>query len=152
MKTASVELRWILGISLAGAAAACAFACGPYSTQGAGDGFVGTWSCPGLPADARTIQIGAALDNSLVLQSVGDAGTPFCGSDLWSYSGSTATMKSGTSCLGGTTGTQVITIQSFALTLNGSQLDVSAKETITVPDGGAATQTVTLSGACTKQP
>jgi len=145
-------------------------ACGNYSTQGAADPFVGMWSCPTLPAGAQTLQINAYADNSLSVAGEGDAGSLFCASDLWSYSGSTVSMKSGTSCLGGATGVEVLTVQSFSLTRNGSDLVVSGKETLTGPgDAGARdaggsdaaakessgppvdVATVTLSGTCVRE-
>ncbi len=149
--------------SVAVASAASVMGCGSYSTRGAGDSFVGIWSCPTLPVGARTLSISESLDDSLSVTGESDAGSLFCASDLWTYSGSTASMNSGTSCFGGATGLEVITVGSFALTVNGSSLTVNAKETLTsAADAGAqeagakssgplaTVQTVTIAGRCTK--
>jgi hypothetical protein len=132
-------------------------ACGSYSTRGAGDAFVGTWSCPSLPAAAQTIVISENLDNSLTLTGESDAGSDFCATDEWAYSGSTVTMQNGTSCLGGATGQEVVTVNSFKMTVNGSSLIINAAETVVgstaTTDGGAVTttQNVSLIGTCKKQ-
>ena len=140
--------------------------CGNYSTQGAGDSFVGTWSCPStFPVGAQVLSITASQDDSLSIDGElpdgGDTVSIFCQSDLWSYAGSTVTMQAGTSCLGGATGLEVITVSDFSLTASGNKLTVNAKETLGMPaDAGAdaaaanksvVTQTVTFSGTCTKQ-
>jgi hypothetical protein len=138
--------------SFALAAIACVTACGSNSSRGAGDGFVGTWSCPQLPAGAQTLVIAEYADNSLSVAS-GDSdagsGSSFCDTDQWVYSGATASMKAGTSCLGGAGGTQVITVQSFLLALSGSALVVSASETVVSAD--KTSKKVTLLGSCKKQ-
>lgn len=124
--------------------------CGSYSTRGAGDGFVGTWSCPALPAGVRALTITENADNSLTLAGETDAGgSPFCQTDQWSYAGATASMKAGTSCLGGTSGSDLITVQSFLLATSGSSLVVSATETVVAAD--KTSKTVTLLGSCKKQ-
>jgi hypothetical protein len=129
-------------------AAVSALACGDYSTRGAGNAFVGTWVCPSLPEAARTLEISENLDNSLTLSVPPDAGeAPLCPTDAWNFSGSTASMPAGTSCLGGPDGGEVVTVQSFSLTVNGSVLNVSAKETVA---GVGTTSSVTLSGNCSK--
>jgi hypothetical protein len=134
--------------SLVGLAASVS-ACGSNSSQGAGDAFVGTWSCPTLPASMRTIVITESLDNSLTLTGPADAGSDFCATDEWVYSGTTVTMQNQTSCLGGAGGTQVINVASFKMTVNGSSLIVNASETASGADAG--TQKLSISGTCKKQ-
>ena len=128
---------------------ACVSACGSYSSRGAGDAFVGTWSCPTLPASMRTIVITENLDNSLTLTGPADAGSDFCATDEWVYSGTTVTMQNQTSCLGGNASEQVITVKSFKMTVNGSSLIVNASETAVGADSG--TQKLAISGTCKKQ-
>ena len=135
-------------IALLSAATATFLACGDYSTRGAGNAFVGTWVCPSLPEAEQTLEISENLDNSLTVSVPADAGGPsLCSSDQWSFSGSTASMQAGTSCLAGPDGGEVVTIQGFALTVSGSSLKVSATETVE----GATTQKLILAGSCTKK-
>ena len=156
MKHGSTRTGWVC--ALGGAVVAGLAACGSYSTSGAGNAFVGTWSCPTLPAGARTLSISEFVDNSLSIAGESDAGSVFCASDLWSYAGSTASMQAGTSCFGGASGLEVITVASFSMTVNGSHLTLSGAETlVNAGDAGSAdasakptTQTLTLSGSCTK--
>ena len=124
-------------------------ACGSNSTSGAGDAFVGTWSCPQLPAGSRTLQIAESADNSLSVSSDSDAGSAFCQLDSWSYAGSTVSMKPGTSCLGGADGLAVITIQSFLLERQGSALILNATETVLSSD--KTTKKVTLLASCGRE-
>jgi hypothetical protein len=138
----------VVGLALV-SAVGCIVACGSYSTRGAGNAFVGSWSCPSLPAGAQAFAITQSADDSLTLAADSDAGSPFCASDLWTYSGSSATMKPGTSCLGGAGGTQVLTFQSFVLTVTGSTMTVSGSESVGGP--GKTSQSVTLSSSCKKQ-
>ena len=138
----------LASFSLAGLVASMS-ACGSNSSQGAGDAFVGTWSCPTLPASMRTIVIAQNLDNSLTLTGPADAGSDFCATDEWVYSGTTVTMQNPTSCLGGNAGAQVITVKSFKMTVNGSSLIVNASETAAGEDSG--TQKLSISGTCKKQ-
>jgi hypothetical protein len=130
------------------AAIAAVTGCGSNSDRGAGDAFVGTWSCPQLPAGAQTLLIGEEQDNSLSLSDDSDAGSFLCQSDLWTYSGSTATMKAGTSCLGGADGRSVITIQNFLLQRSGSSLIVNVTEAVEASD--KTMKTVTLVASCSK--
>jgi hypothetical protein len=122
--------------------------CGSYSDRGAGDSFVGTWSCPQLPAGSQTLQIGEYADNSLSLTDDSAAGTIFCQSDLWTYAGSTASMKAGTSCLGGPDGRSVITIQNLLLQRSGNALILNATEAVQASD--KSMKTVTFVASCTK--
>jgi hypothetical protein len=125
-----------------------------------GSQFVGIWACPAsLAAVSSSLAITENLDDSLTLASDSDAGGLFCQTDSWSYTTSTASMKSGTSCTGGSTGAEVILVSSFTLGLSGNKLDVSVNETVESQaeeaDGGfsgpAITTTVNVSGACTKE-
>jgi hypothetical protein len=121
---------------------------------------VGTWACPASFAPlAQTLVITENLDDSLTLSSGADGGgDTFCASDLWYYSGTTVSMKAGTSCVG-PTGDEVVTVNSFKMTVTGNTLAVSANETVVSQDvavDGAPTGTPTKSvlnllGACTKQ-
>jgi hypothetical protein len=156
---ASLSGFFLACLALAGVCAAHLVAC-ENTTAGAGNAFVGTWSCPTLPAGARSIVISQNLDTSLNLSPVGDGGAgPFCATDEWTYSGSTVSMENGTSCLGGATGTEVIVVNNFSLTVNGNSLTVVGNETLSSggeePDGmPTATftkQTLSLSGTCTKE-
>lgn len=146
---------------LACAAAASVAHCNT-STTNNGSKFVGTWSCPASLAPlSQTLVITENLDDSLTLggESDGGSGGTFCATDLWTYSGSTATMKPGTSCTGGPSGAEVITVNSFTLSVSGGTLTVNANETVatqsTEADGspvGAVTKSVLkLSGSCTMQ-
>jgi hypothetical protein len=147
---AAVPVRAVIFALALGGAAACMTGCGSNSTRGAGDGFVGTWYCPQLPAGSRTLQIGEDLDNSLWISGDADAGSSsFCQSDSWSYAGSTVSMKSGTSCLGGADGLSVITIQSFILERQGSALLLNATETVLSSD--KTSKKLTLVASCQKQ-
>jgi hypothetical protein len=142
-----------LVLTLASAGAWCILACGSFSTQGAGNAFVGTWSCPSLPVGDRYVSITENADNSLTLSvdtdgGGGDAGTPFCQSDSWTFSGATATMRAGTSCLD-VSGADVITVKSFVLTVNGNAMSVSASESVAGP--GKTTANLALVSTCTKQ-
>jgi hypothetical protein len=143
--------RNVVRLVIASAALLSLAACGSYSTRGAGDGFVGTWSCPTLPAAVQTIVITENLDNSLILTTSGDAGSDLCATDEWVYSGSTVTMQNETSCLGGITGDQLVTVKSFKMTVNGSTLIVNASETLSAPDAAAPVEKLSLVGTCKQQ-
>ena len=141
------------------AAAAGLVRCTNSSTTTAGNQFVGNWSCPASFAPiAPTLAISENLDGSLTITGEGDGGGTFCTSDLWTYSGATATMKSGTSCTGGPTAAEVITVNSFTMTVSGNKLTVSANETVASQDyeadggfDGPPTKSVlSVSGVCTK--
>jgi hypothetical protein len=153
------QAQLFAGLVLTLAAGAASLRCSNEITDD-GSKFVGIWSCPAsLAAVSSSLAITENLDDSLTLASDSDAGGIFCQTDSWSYTSSTASMESGTSCTGGPTGAEVITINSFTLGLSGNKLDVSVNETVESQaeeaDGGfggpAITTTINASGACTKE-
>jgi hypothetical protein len=158
LKPLSASQRSVGAFLLACAAAACVLRCSG-SNENYGAPFAGTWSCPAsLSAISPTLTITQNLDDSLTLSAGADSGGgTFCATDLWTYSGSTASMKAGTSCTG--PGGEVIVVNTFKMTASGNTLSVSANETVTgqatEADGGAVgpltKTTLNVSGSCTKQ-
>lgn len=146
------------------AVAACALGCSNVNTN-YGSAFVGTWSCPASLAQvASTLSITENLDDSLTLTSESDAGESdagglFCATDSWNYSGSTASMNSGTSCTVPATGADVVvTVNTFALSVSGNKLNLRVNETVVAqaeydgaPGGPVTTTKLSVSGACTKE-
>jgi hypothetical protein len=153
------QLYPFAGLALTLAAGAASLRCSNEITNN-GSQFVGIWSCPAsLAAVSSSLVITENLDDSLTLASDTDAGGLFCQTDSWNYTSSTASMNSGTSCTGGATGAEVITVKSFTLSLSGNKLDLSVDETVSSQaeeaDGGfsgpAINSTINVSGACTKE-
>ncbi len=60
-------------------------------------------------------------------------------------------MQAVTSCLGGVTGEQVVTVKSLKMTVTGGSLIVNLTETMTAPDAAAPAQNLSLAGVCTRQ-
>ncbi len=165
MKGLSVRLGSFALLFVAAASIAGTEHCS--SPTNSGSPFVGTWSCPAsLAALGETLVITENLDDSLTLAAGGDGGGGnFCPSDLWTYSGATATMRAGTSCPASAAGASddagagqataagdVLTVNSFSMTVSGDTLTVNANETLLTGDSNNKTvkSVLALSGSCSK--